>query len=790
MTLLQDLRLAARVFRSQPSYAWSAVVVMALGVAAVTAVLSVLNTVLLTPLPYRDPGRVALFRSDLDGFTHSPLLTSKEFTALRDRTDLFENVAAIVEANGSLTSPDDMAPLNAAAVSDTFFETLGVSFHHGRSVVTSEIATRPVAVSHGVWQRHFNGDPNIVGRRIEINDNAMHITGVLPASFKLNLGPRVLIPAHVDVFYARGRGYEEDPFRGNIVIARLRPGVSAAAASAAVKDIGGNGVTVSLDTVDREVSSEVRPALLALAGAVAFVMLAACANLANLLVTRIAGRSRELAVRVSLGASQGGLLRHFLAEGLAVGALGAAAGVLLADWTIVLLLQFAPADLPRRDEIALDGTVAAIAIGVCLMTAIVVSAWPIWQAVRADLAVSLKRDAQTWHHTRVTRGGLIAAQLALSLILLAGFGLVARAFVNLRSVPLGFEPDRAATMFVSMGGQRFGSGTVEDARRRRLAFYRQLTNAGPEMPGVEGFGLGFPAPMTGVSMVQPFKATLDAQQRSSDGVVAFAGFLEALQVPLVDGRYFTIDDEDRPSIIVDELLAKELWPGRSAVGRQLFIVNTFRGPEPREIVGVVRHVQQQGVRASGMPQIWMTYGTRSPAQLNAVVRGADPLAAARLIDRASQQLGSGRPIRDVELLSTLVDTASADTRFAVLVLGGFGVLALLLTAIGVYGTVAHAMVRRTREIAVRIALGADATQVVRIAVGETAAWTVTGLIAGLGGAFVLTRYLSTLLFKIDATDAFTFGVVATVLAFIALVAAALPAVRAARIDPMLAMRAD
>ena len=208
--------------------------------------------------------------------------------------------------------------------------------------MTSEIATRPVAISHGVWQRHFNGDPNIVGRRIEINDNAMHVTGVLPASFKLNLGPGVLIPAHVDVFYARGRGYEEDPFRGNIVIARLRSGVSAAAASAAVKEIGGSGVTVSLDTVDRAVSSQVRLALLALAGAVAFVMLAACANLANLLVTRIAGRSRELAVRVSIGASQSGLLRHFLAEGLVVGALGAAGGVLLAEWTIVLLLRFAP----------------------------------------------------------------------------------------------------------------------------------------------------------------------------------------------------------------------------------------------------------------------------------------------------------------------------------------------------------------------------------------------------------------------------------------------------------------
>ncbi|HYE84955.1 MAG TPA: ADOP family duplicated permease [Vicinamibacterales bacterium] len=788
--MLHDLRMAFRVFRSQPSYAWSAVVVMALGVAAVTAVLSVLNTVLFTPLPYRQPERVALFRSDLDGFSRSPLLTSKEFAAIRERSDLFESAGAIVEANGSLTSPADMAPLNAAAVSDDFFATLGVSFLHGRSVTMHEMATRPVVISYGLWQRHFNGDPNVVGRRIEINDSAMHVTGVLPATFKLNLGPGVPIPANVDVFYPRGRGYEDDPFRGNIIIARLRPGVPAAAASAAVRAIGGNGVTISLDTIDREVASEIRPALLALAGAVAFVMLAACANLANLLVTRIAGRGRELAVRVSIGASRGKLLRQFLAEGLVVGAFGAAGGVLLAEWTVVLLLQFAPSDLPRRDEIALDATVAALAVAMCLVTAIVVSAWPIWQAVRADVAISVKRDSQTWQNTRATRGGLIAGQLALSLVLLAGFGLVARAFVNLRSVPLGFEPERAATMYISIAGQRFGTGTIEEARQRRLQFYRQLTVAGNAIAGVERFGLGFPAPMTGLSMVQPFMATPHGPQRTADGVVAFAGFLEALQVPLVDGRYFTTADEDRPVVIVDELLTQELWPDRSAIGQQIHVVNTFRGPEPREIVGVVRHVQQHGVRASGLPQLWMTYGTRAPAQLNAVLRASDPLAAAAQIDRAAQQLGSGRPIRDIERLSVLTAAATADTRFGVFVLGVFGVLAMLLTAIGVYGTVANAMVRRTREIAVRVALGADAQQVVRIAIGETAAWTLAGLVMGLGGAVMLTRYLSTLLFQIEPTDLPTFLVVAGALAGIAVAAAALPALRAARTDPMLAMRSD
>lgn len=291
-------------------------------------------------------------------------------------------------------------------------------------------------------------------------------------------------------------------------------------------------------------------------------------------------------------------------------------------------------------------------------------------------------------------------------------------------------------------------------------------------------------------MVQPFSVALGSPQRSADGVVALAGFMEALQVPLVEGRYFTPDDEDRPVIVIDELLAKEVSEGRSALGQTLYVVNAFRGPEPREIVGVVRHVQTQGVRTVGMPQLWMTYATRSPAQLNAVVRAAEPLSVVPAIDRAVQQNGSGRPIRDVYLLSNAVADAFADTRFAVFVLGVFGALALLLTAIGIYGTVAHAMIQRKREIAVRIALGAESTQVLRLAVAEAAAWTAAGAVAGITGAFALTRYLASLLFQVEATDALTFAIVATLLVVIPLAAAALPALRAARVNPMLAMRAE
>jgi putative ABC transport system permease protein len=799
MTFLREIRLAFRALRRQPTATWTAIAVMALGIGAVTAVFSVLKGVLLTPLPYPEAARLALLRADLQGYAHQPLLTNIEYYALRDRRELFDSVAAMVESTGNLTAPGEMAPLTAAAISDNFLDTLGIAPLLGGSVSSRE--PRGVVISYGLWQRHFDGDPNIVGRQIEINDARRPIVGVLPASFKLYIGPGVRVPPHVDVFYYRGRGYDDDPFRGNIVIARLRRDIRASAASAAVDTLGGSlvvthaarypggTVRLSLHTLDREVARAIRPALLAVGGAVAFVLLAACVNLTNLLVARVAGRSRELAIRASIGASRLDLAKQFIAEALVIGACGAAAGLALAHWAVQVLLRLAPSTLPRRDEIVLDASVAAFAVAASLVAALAVHMLPLIHAIRMDVAARLKQDALTWQNARLTRGLLVAGQLALSLVLLAGFALVARAFVNLRSVPLGFEPDRAATMQLSLHSERFNQGTLDQARQSRLRFYQQLRESVRGVSGVEQFGAGFPSPMSDVSMVQPFLVEPGTPERTADGVIALAGFLEALGVPLVEGRYFTTDDDNRPVIIVDESLAKELWPGQTAIGRQLHMI-TISGILPREIVGVVRHVQMQGVRDAGMPQIWVTYATRTYSQLNAVVRATNPVGAVSLVEREAQRLGSGRPVRDARTLSDAVATASADTRFAVFVLGVFGGLALLLAAIGVYGAAANGLVRRTREIAVRIALGAEPQRIFRLAVGETAAWTTAGLCAGLAGAWVVTRYLGALLFEVEPTDPVTFAAAAAVLAATALAAAAIPALRAARVDPTLAMRAE
>jgi putative ABC transport system permease protein len=803
--MLRDFRFGLRILRRHPSYACAAIAVMALGVGATTAVFSVLRGVLITPLPYREPSRLVLFRADLPGVAHEAALTSDEYHALKSRTDLFEHVAAAVETDGNLTTPDDMAPLNAVAVTDNFLETLGVVPALGRSLRSGDGGPGGrVAIAYDVWQRHFRGDASIVGQTIEINNGALTVAGVLPRGFKAYLGAGVALPIQMDVLLLRGKGYDDDPFRGNVVIARLKRGVGIEAAGAALDALAKNvvrdhpsqyatgPVRLSVSALDAEVVKDARPALVAAAGAVAFVLIVACANLTNLLLARASARTREMAVRVSVGASRADIVRQLVTEGLVVGAAGAAGGWLLAQWGVEGLLLLAPAALPRRETIAVDGTIALFAVGLAVACAIVVSLVPAWHATRASVSGGMKEDSA--RTGGVTRGVLVAAQLALSVVLLVGAGLMGRAFVSMRSVPLGFDPHRAASLYISLSARRFGTGgTLDEVRARQRGFYEQLVDQVRDIPGVQQVGVGFPVPLTGVLMHQRVTLGPGVAEHDAEGFTAYAGYLSALDVPLVAGRYFARADDEMPLVIVDERLAAQLWPHESAVGRRLQVVNSVSPPRWVEVVGIVAHVQSQSPRAAGLPQVWMTPVVRAYAQQNMVVRahaGADPIGAMPAVARAAQQLGSGRPVRDIRLLDDYVSDASADTRFALFVFGIFAVLAVVLAGVGVYGVVAYAMALRTREFAVRLALGASPRRLVALVLRDGAAWTVLGLAAGLAGAAILTRYLESLLFRVGAHDAVTFVAVALLLAAVALAASVVPALRATRVDPMRALRSE
>ncbi len=776
---------------------------VALGIGATTAVFSVVRGVLLQPLPYREPNRLVLFRADLPGYVHQPALTAEEYVALRERTDLFDAVAIINPSEGSLTTPDQMEAVTAASASDNFLDALGVTPALGRAVSHRDAGTEwitAVDISYELWQRHWHGDLEIVGKRTEVNNIPVTIAGVLPRGFRLYLGPGVDVPPQIDAWYPRAAGYDRDPFRGQIVIARLNRGLGLAAAQAAVDAMTKTlvasrpasyrtgAVRLSLSTLDQDVVSEVRPALIALAVAVAFVLLVACANLTNLLLARATARSRELAVRVSIGASRGQIVRQLLAEGLVVGGLGAGAGLILAQWCVAALLGLAPATLPRREAIAVDTTMAGVAIAVSMICTLLVSLIPAWHATKSDVAGMLKQDPASSRRAATMRGLLIASQLALSLALLVGAGLMMRAFVNMRAVPLGFDPHRAVAINVPLQVQRFNAGDLDESRAKRLAFYHELADSVRRLPGVDEVGIGLPVPLGGASIPQRFSAGPGEPEHPAAGLLALGSYLNVLRVPLVDGRYFTVDDDNRPVVIVDQRLAELLGSPRAVVGRRLLLAGLR--PQSAEIIGVVRHVQTEGLREAGLPQIWMMYATKSYSSLNVIVRAANPMALVPAVEAAVQRLGPGRPVHDVRLLDDYVADASADTRFALFVLAAFAALAVILTAVGVYGVAAYATARRAREIALRLALGADRARIVSLVVREGLVWTIVGLAVGAVAARGLTRYLQSLLFHVTAGDALTFIIVAAVLGLVALAATALPAIRAVRVDPMLALRSE
>ena len=580
---------------------------MALGVGATTAVFSVLRGVLIAPLPYREPSRLVLFRADVPGVPRTPTLTSLEFAALRARTDLFESVAAVVPAQGSLTVADDMTAVNAAAVSESFLDTLGVTPALGRALRRGDVGSqRAVDISYEAWQRHFRGDPAIVGRTVDVNGLPSVVAGVLPRGFRAYLGSGVAVPTQLDLLVFRSSGYDDDPFRGNVVIARLRGDVPIESARAAVTTIAAQLVSdhpdryptgpvrLSLAPLEADVVSEARPALMAAAGAVLLVLIAACANLTNLLLVRASARTREMAVRMSIGARRHDIVRQLIAEGIVIGAIGAAGGWILAHWAVDALLALAPAGLPRRETIALDGNVAFFAAAVAFACSIFVSLVPAWQATRSAVAGSLKEDSSRAGGN--ARSVLVAAQLALSVVLLVGAGLMARAFVNMRSVPLGFDPNGATSLYVSLDGRRWDAGTFDEARAVRREFYERLTNQTRDLEGVQQAGVGFPTPLSGIAMSQRVSLGGTAPEHETDGFIALSGYLEALRVPLIAGRYFTPADNSQPAVIVDERLARQLWPGESAVGKRLLIIKSVSAPQWTDVVGVVAHVQSRSPR--------------------------------------------------------------------------------------------------------------------------------------------------------------------------------------------------
>ncbi|MDT7806515.1 MAG: hypothetical protein QOJ70_328 [Acidobacteriota bacterium] len=810
-TLWKDVRFAARMLWKNRAVTAVAVIALALGVGANTAVFSVVNAVLLKPLPYKDPGRLVRMSEDSE---RMPLMSVSypNFLDWRAQQTVFERMAAMQPASYNLSGEGEAERLQGRNVSPEFFSVLGVEPALGRTFTEEENAPgrgRVAIISHGLWQRRFGGDRNIIGRALTLNGEPYTVVGVTPPNFLYGVPTEVFVPIGSvadKMMLMRGN------HPGIYVLARMKPGVTVEGAREEIKTIAARlaaqypdsntGNTAALQPLSDFFVSDIRPSLLILLASVGLVLLIACANVANLLLARAATRGREIAIRTALGASRLRVMRQLLTESVLLALVGGGVGLLLAMWSIDLLRSMASGNLPPTAVIGLDANVLLFTLGVSILTGLVFGLAPAIQASRTDLNSSLKEGGRSQAGGGIARqrvrSALVVSEVALSLLLLVGAGLLVKSFMRLRDAPLGFEPRGLLTMHVS---RTVGKG---ESPARSLAYFDELSARVASLPGVKAvtYAAGMPqlsASETAVA-VEGRPQPPPGKMPQTVLFITSPGYLDAMGIRLVRGRFF--DERDAagaPRVaVVDEAFARALFPGEDPVGQHLMGSAAMNIP-PAEIVGLVEHVNNYGLNVTEpvQPQLYYSFkqtpeqflpGVLSGVYVAARTSSIDSASLAPLVRRESQAIDPAQPLYQVSTMEEVIAQSIATQKLSTTLLGFFAAVALALAGVGIYGVMSYAVTQRRHEIGVRMALGAQPRDVMRMVVGQGMLLTVIGLGLGLVGALALTRVLASLLFGVSATDPFIFATVPFALAAVALVANLVPARRAMRVDPMVALR--
>jgi predicted permease len=801
-TLTQDLRYALRTLLKSRTFTAVALLALALGIGANTAIFTVVNAVLLRPLPYKDPDRLVLIQTNNPPQKIKQAPTSwPDFLDWSDQNSVFEEMAAFSRWSTIITSGNEPERLPTGFVSGNFFSTLGVNPVAGRAFSEGEdlAGAEPVVVlGSGLWKRRFGSDPSLVGQTVTLSGKAYTVIGIAPDLFK-DLSGQVdaWLPIIRD---ADGESRDNRELRA---IGRLKPGVSREQADAEMGAIAARlqesypktnaGWGANVAALHESIVGDVRAPLWILLGAVCFVLLIACANVANLLLARAAGRRKEVAIRTALGASRPRIIRQLLTESLLLSAAGGAAGLLLAVCGARLLVAISPDDIPRLSEINLDGRVLIFACVVSLATGLVFGLAPALQASKLNLNESLKEGArgssEGFRRNRV-RSLLVISELALALVLLIGAGLLIKSFIRVRSVDPGFNPEGILTVELSLPYKKYR------LPQARVAFFDELMARLESLPGAQSAGLTLNLPLNGGGISAWHGVVLEGhpitpeEMTQTENRIISPSYFRTMGIPLLKGREFTAQDnrQDAPHIVtVSDTLAKRLWPDEDPIGKRI----RFGHDEPfaREVVGVVGDVKRFGLEGAEDWATYVPYAQQPWTEMVIVARAAsEPASLAGAIKAAVQAVDKDQPIHNAKTLDAIIANSTSQRRFNLLLLAVFAAVALILAAVGIYGVMSYSVTRRTHEIGIRMALGATPRDVLGMIVGQGLALASVGVGVGVAAAYGVTRVLESLLYGVSPTDPLTFAATALLLASVAVAASFIPARRATRVDPMVALR--
>ncbi len=805
-TLWQDIRFAFRVLIKKPAFTFIAAITLALGIGANTAIFSVVNAVLLRPLPYKDPDRlVMVWEQNRPRSRDMNVISPANFLDWQDQNTVFEGMAGFFDRQYNFTGVDDPEEIPAQSVSVNMFPMLGIAPLHGRAFAPEEgnPESEPVVIlGHALWSRRFGADTSVIGNKITLNGTNFTVIGVMPPGFKLFVKQGSNSGKQAELWTPIRFSPEARIRRGRFMmaVARLRDGVTLGAAQAEMDALAtrleqqytdfNTGWGINLVPLHTQLSGSMRTALWVLLGAVGCVLLIACANVANLLLARAAARQKEMAIRAALGARRGRIIRQLLTESVILSAAGGAAGFALAVWGVRALVGLGPDDLMAMREVSVDVQVLGFTLAVSVLTGLIFGLAPAIMSSRVDVNDSLKEGGRTSSAgSNLLRGGLVVVEIAIALVLLVGSGLMIKSFARLQSIDPGFDSANLLTVKVSLPGSRYR----ED--QQRVNFFRQALERIRTLPGVHRASAISFLPFTGLGAATNFAVVGRPEPAAGESPVADVrvidtDYFRTMGIELLRGREFTEREaiEARHVVIVNEAMVRIHFPDEDPIGKKL-IINMMDEPVPSEIIGVVRDVRHQGLDIEARAMTYWPHPELSYGGMMMVVKAqSDPMNLVAGIQREIQSLDRDQPIADIRTMEGLISESVSKTRFSMLLLSIFAAVALILASVGIFGVMSYSVTQRTHEIGIRMALGARTSDVLRLVVGRGMLLAAAGVIFGVAGAFAFTRFMKSLLYEVSATDPATFAGIAMVVAIVAFVACYIPARRAARVDPQVALR--